>query len=299
MNLIVLIVLSLSCAAWAQVAKPGPGAEISPETVVARVDGKPLTAGELTSILRVNPAEAQQNFVKDGKGFLQRLALMRKLAAMAEEARLDRQSPVKETLELFRMQTLANAQVAAATDAIPISAEEQKKFYAANQDRYIQAKVKLLFVSFRTNPAAPGDPKAKKILSEPEAKAKIDTLLSEIRAGADFVKLVKENSEDRDSVARDGDFETPIRRSDKLPDNIKTAIFALKAGQVSDPVRTPAGFYLFRVEELSAQPYEQVRDDIFIEVRQNHFREWLEKTEKSIDVKIENNDFFSKAAPAK
>src|SRR5205823_1973257 len=121
------------------------------------------------------------------------------------------------------------------------------------------------------SPAPQTDPKAKKLLSEPEAKAKIEKLLAEIRSGADFVKMVKEHSEDPTSVARDGDFETPIRKSDKLPDEIKSAIFGLKVGQVSEAVRAPSGFHLFRMEELGMQPYEQVNDDIFIELRQTRF----------------------------
>src|SRR5205823_14196176 len=117
-------------------------------------------------------------------------------------------------------QTLANAQVSAATDAIPVTLDEQKKFYEANRDRYTQAKVKVLFISFRTTPPpAVSDPKAKKYLSEPEAKAKIEKLLAEVRGGADFVKLLKENSDDAESLAKDGDFGQLIKRSDNVPDN--------------------------------------------------------------------------------
>ena len=115
--------------------------------------------------------------------------------------------------------------------------------------------MKVLFVSFRANPAPQTDPKAKKILSEAEAKAKIEKLLGQIRAGADFVKLVKENSDDADSIARDGDFGPPIRRSDdSLPADIKNAIFALKPGKVTDALRVPSGFYLFRLEEFHRSP---------------------------------------------
>jgi parvulin-like peptidyl-prolyl isomerase len=73
-------------------------------------------------------------------------------------------------------------------------------------------------------------------------------------------------------------------------------VFALKAGQVSDPVRFPSGFYLFRLEEMATQPYDQVRDQIFMEIRQKRFDEWLEKTRKGLDVKIENPDFFKAAS---
>jgi parvulin-like peptidyl-prolyl isomerase len=260
-------------------------AQTAPDAIVARIDGKPITAAEMTAILRANPAEAQKNLLKDPKRFVEQLALMRKLAGLAEHEKLDQQSPLKETLELFRTRELAQAEVNSTLNGTLVTADEQKKFYAANQDRYTTAKVKVLFLSF--TPA-----------TEAAVKAKIEKLLAGIRAGADFVKTLKENSEDKESVAKDGDFD-PIRKSDGVPDSIKNAIFSLKAGQVSDPVRVANGFYLFRLEDLTTQPFEQVRDDIFIEIRQARFNEWLGKIQKSLDVKIENEEFFSKLQPTK
>jgi peptidyl-prolyl cis-trans isomerase C len=218
---------------------------------------------------------------------------------MAEKAHLDQQSPVKEQIEISRRQWLASAQAASQmnTIATTVTGQEQRKYYDEHRDQYSQAKVKVLFVSFRANPAPQTDPKAKKILNEAEAKAKVDKLLAQIRGGADFVKLAKENSDDSESAARDGDFGPPIRRSDNMPDNIKKAIFALKAGQVSDALRVPSGFYLFRLEEMSTEPYEgKIRDDIFVEIQQKRFSEWQQKLQKSLDVKIVNEDFFNKTA---
>jgi peptidyl-prolyl cis-trans isomerase C len=290
MKLLIFVGFTLSIAALAQ----------SSDTVVAKIDGKPITAAELNAILQAQPPEAQQTFRKDLRAFVERLGLFRKLAAMAEKAKLDQASPTKEALEQSRMQTLAQAEVTAAADAIPVTLDEQKKFYESNRDRFTQAKVKMLFVSFRSSPPpASADPKAKKILTEAEAKAKTDKLLADIRAGADFIKVLKENSDDAESVARDGDFGQPIKRSDQAPENIKSAIFSLKPGEVSAPVRVNSGFYLFRLEELETQPFDQVSSDIFTEIRQKRFNEWLEKTQKSVEVKIENEEFFSKAsAPA-
>jgi peptidyl-prolyl cis-trans isomerase C len=279
-------------AMWAQPPAAVPPSTLPPETVVARIDGKPVTAGELMMFLQVNPPEAQKNFLQNGQAFIERLALVRRLAEMAVKEKLDQQPEVKLSLELFRMNTLANAEVSAAQDNIPIAAEDQKKFYEAHRDRYTQAKVKMLYISFRSNAPATADPNAKKYLSEEQAKAKIEKLRADIQGGADFVKVVKENSDDADSVARNGDFETPIHRTDKWPDYIKNAIFALKPGQVSDPLRTTSGYYLFRLEELGLQPYDQVSSEIFMEIRQQRFNAWLEKTRKSLDVKIENPDFF-------
>ena len=253
----------------------------------------------MTAILQANPPEAQKNILKDSKAFIQQLGFLRKLEALALEAKLDQKSPVKEQLALSRMQTLAQAEIAAATDSIPVRLDEQKKFYEANRARFTQAKVKVLFVSFRSSPAPSADPKAKKFLTESEAKEKVDRLLTQIRGGADFVKLLKENSDDAESVAREGDFGQPISPADNAPDDIKKAIFSLKPGEVSTPIRVSAGFYLFRMEELTPQPFEQVSNQIFTELRQARFSEWLEKTQKSVEVKIENEEFFTRAAEAK
>lgn len=290
----VILMFCIAPAVWAQAP-----AAMTPDTVVAIADGKPITAGDLMMVVRMSPPEAQKNLLKDGRMFVESYGLIRKLAEMAEKAHLDEQSPLKEQLAVSRRQFLAGAQAAAARDSVAttIQAADQRKFYQDHLDRYTQAKVKVLFVSFRANPPAQADPKAKKVLSEPEAKAKVEKLLGQIRAGADFVKLVKAHSDDADSVARDGDFGPLIRGSDdNLPRNIRSAIFALKPGQVTEPLRVPTGFYLFRVEEITTQSYDAVRDDIFVEIQQKRFDEWREKIQKSLDVKIVNEDFFTKTA---
>lgn len=288
MKSLIILVFFVSSAAWAQAPQP-----LTPETVVAHINEKPVTAGELMTVLQLSPPEMRKSF-SDGKAFLEQLGYVQKLAALAEKAHLDQQSPAKETLQFQRMYTMASAELQAAQDAIPVSGEDQKKYYEGHKDQYSQAKVKLLYISFRSNPEPPADPKAKKYLSESEARTKIEKLLSEIRGGADFVKLVKQNSDDSASVARDGDFETPIQRSDKWPEDIKSVIFALKPGQVSEPVRTPAGFYLFRLEDLTVQSYDQVRDTVFLSIRQERFQKWMDDMKKAVDIRIDNPDFFNK-----
>ena len=290
MKSIAICILLGPLSLWAQTPAP-----ISPETVVARIGGQPVTAGQLRAITQIIPTQAQKNLLKDGKTLVDYVAFMRKLASMAEKAHLDQQSPIKETLEAQRTLTMATAEFAAAQDSIPVSGDDQKQFYQANKDRYTQAKIKLLYIAYHNNPPPQTDPKAKKILNEQEAKAKTEKLLAQIRAGADFVKLVRENSEDP-SKAKDGDFGTPIRRSEKaLPDDVITAIFAMKPGQVGEPVRTPIGYYLFRLEELTTQPYEEVSSDIFMEIRQRRFNELMNQTRKDLDVKIEKPEFFTQA----
>jgi len=288
MKSLMILVCLASSAAWAQASPP-----LTPETVVAHIGDRAVTAGELMTVLQLSPPEMRKGFT-DGKTFLEQLGYVQKLAGLAEKAHLDKQSPAKETLEFQRMYTMASAELQAAQDAIAISGEDQRKYYADHKDLYSQAKVKLLYIAFRSSAQPPSDPAAKKYPTESEAKAKIEKLLADIRGGADFVAVLKKNSDDAASVARDGDFETPIGRADKWPEEIKNVIFSLKKGQVSDPVRTPAGFYLFRLEEMGVQPYDQVRDTVFIALRQERFQKWMDDTKKSVEIRIDNPDFFNK-----
>jgi len=117
---------------------------------------------------------------------------------------------------------------------------------------------------------------------------------ADLQAGADFVKLVKENSGDAASAAKDGDFGT-FRRSDKLPEEIKQVIFALKPGENSRPVRQANGFYIFRVEEATVVPLDTVRNQIIEELTNKRMNEWIQATQKSVEIKIENEAAFAPA----
>jgi peptidyl-prolyl cis-trans isomerase C len=280
---------------------PAPAATLStlpPSTVVATVDGTKVTASDLQAILRALPPASQQQALRSPRQFLDQFGLLRKLSAMAEQAKLHERSPLREQLEYNRMVGMAQAELLEAQNQIHISTEDAQKQYEANKAKYEQAKVKVIYIPFSANaPAAQQSTAEKKVLTEAEAKEKAEKLLVEIKGGADFVKLVKEHSGDPVSKGKDGDFGN-IKRSDRIPEAIKTAVFALKPGEVSEPVRQPNGFYLFRLEESSQQTFDQVKDQITAEMRQARFSEWMQSMQKSIDIKIENEAAFAPVAPA-
>ncbi len=266
-------------------------APVGPETVVATLDGKPVTAAEIQALFRNAEPQVLQNAMKDPHGFLRQYAMMRRLSEQAEQSKLDQQSPYKEALASSRMQILSQAQVQEKYQQIAVPPEEQKKFYESNKDRYAQVKVKVIYIPFSSDPAAQKDPKTKK-LTEPEAKAKADNVVKQARAGADFVKLVKENSEDPTSAAKDGDFPL-ISKSDNIPAGIKNVVFALKKGEVSEPVRVTNGYYLFRAEDVTTKSYEEVKEEISNEMKLARLREFLESAQKTIQIKIDNESFFT------
>jgi parvulin-like peptidyl-prolyl isomerase len=266
-------------------------------TVVATFeDGRKITLGELNSFLAAMPPNMQQSARRDRRAFVQQFAMMHRLSEMAEKAKLDQQSPVREALAFNRMYLLMNAQLHEVLTTINVAPAEVQSFYDGNKQRFTQAKVKALYIAFSANPSAGGANEPKR-LTESEAQAKIASLRAAIAAGGDFVKLVKENSEDQTSAAKDGDFGT-LRSTDKLPDAIRTAIFALKAGEVSEPVRQPNGFYLFRAEEVGVQPYAEVQETILNELKQAHFKQWMDEVGRGLNLKVENEAFFTEGGAA-
>jgi peptidyl-prolyl cis-trans isomerase C len=219
---------------------------------------------------------------------------MHRLSEMAEKNKLDQRSPTREALEFNRMYLLMNAQLHEVLTTINVPPAEEQSFYAANQERFKQVKVKAIYIPFSAAPSTAGANEPKH-LTEAEARTKIDGLRAAIVAGASFVKLVKESSEDPTSAAKDGDFGT-LHSTDNLPDAIRAAIFALKAGEVSEPVKQPNGFYLFRAEEVTAQPFPEVQDQVLNELRQGHFKQWMDEVNRGLNFKIQNEGYFSEGA---
>jgi peptidyl-prolyl cis-trans isomerase C len=279
---------------WAQQAVPQavppPSADVPPDTVIATFgEGQKLTAGELKNFLAAMPPNMQQNALRDRKAFVQQFVMMHRLAEMAEQAKLDQNSPTKESLAFNRMYILMNAQLHEALGGISVKPGEEQSYYDENKSKFTQVKVKAIYIRYAAGSA---DAKGTKLPTEAEAEAKALKLRAAIVEGADFVKMVKENSEDPTSAAKDGDFGT-MHSTDNLPDAIRTAIFALKAGEVSAPVKQPNGFYLFRAEEVSAQPLAQVQEEVQNEVKQAHFKAWMDEVSRSLNLKIQNESFFA------
>jgi len=293
------LVLLLPVLAFAQAA-PAPTTLLTlpPDTVVATIDGQKVLAADLQAIMRALSPQQQEANLKNPRMFLEQYGLMKRLSGLGEKAGLDQKSPLKEQLAYGRMLGLAQAQLQASQDQVKITPDDIQKFYDTNKDGYTQARIKVIYVPFSANPTSDQNASDKRTLSESDAKAKAEKLYADLQAGADFVKLVKENSGDSASASKDGDFGT-IRRSDQIPEEIKGAIFDLKPGQVSKPVRQPNGFYIFRAEEIGTEPLEKVRAQISERLTSSRMTQSVEDLRKSLAIKIENEAAFGPAPVAK
>jgi parvulin-like peptidyl-prolyl isomerase len=265
-------------------AQPPALPNLPDETVIATFDdGATMSFGEFKRILSVIPQANQAEALKNRAEFLHQWALMRKLARSAEAEKLDQISPTKEALEYYRLFVLSGAAMSQKAIQMTVLPSEVEKFYEANQDRYKQIRVKAIYVGF-------GGQK----LTEAAAKSKAAQIAAEARKGADFVKLVRTHSDDATSKAKDGDFLT-LRDSDQLPAEVHAAIFKLKQGEISDPVRQSNGFYVFKADKIEVRPFAEVRGDIFTELKTKKYTEWLQQTSR--DAGVFFNAQFIGAAP--
>jgi parvulin-like peptidyl-prolyl isomerase len=295
-SLLVSVILFAQAPAPPAAPSPANLMTLPPSTVIATIDGQKIVAADLQAVLRALAPAQQEATVKNPRAFLEQFALMRRLSAMAEKAGLDQKSPYREQLSYNRMLALAQAQLQVSEAQLVITPAEAQKFYEANQDLYTSVRLKVIYIPFSVSPPSTQVEGQKKVLSESEAKAVAEKVYSELKAGADFVKLVKEHSGDPTSASKEGDFGS-LRRSDRMPEEVKAAVFAMKVGEFSRPVRQPNGFYIFRAEDVGTEPLEKVQKAIMDQLRSTHMSSWVQDTQKSIEIKVENEAIFAPAAP--
>lgn len=80
-----------------------------------------------------------------------------------------------------------------------------------------------------------------------EARKKAEGILDRIKAGEDFIALAKELSEDPGSVQYGGDY--VFSRNVMMPEFENTAFNQLNPGQMSDVIKTDAGYHIIKLEE--------------------------------------------------
>ncbi|NPA90710.1 MAG: hypothetical protein GXO55_04575 [Chloroflexi bacterium] len=117
-----------------------------------------------------------------------------------------------------------------------------------------------------------------------EIKKKLDE-------GADFAALAKEYSADPGSKDKGGDLGWFGRG--KMVKEFEEAAFALKPGEISEPVKTPFGYHIIQVLEKDPnhpRDEAEVKSDL-----ENCFREWL--AERRAEAQIERHWSVDKIPP--
>jgi len=95
------------------------------------------------------------------------------------------------------------------------------------------------------------------------ALAEAQTLKKQLDEGADFAELAREHSDDPGSASAGG--ELGMNARGVFVKQFEDALFALEAGQVSQPVRTEFGYHLIKlnaVEQTKAPTFEEAKAEL-------------------------------------
>jgi peptidyl-prolyl cis-trans isomerase D len=128
---------------------------------------------------------------------------------------------------------------------VQLTDKEVEDYYNAN--RLIkfttpkQAKVRYIMV--RLDPGA--DAKQKET-----ARVQANRILAEARGGKNFAELARKESEDP-SAEKGG--EIGWLNQGQLPEALDKQIFALAKGEISEPIETPLGFHIVKVEDIKEE----------------------------------------------
>jgi peptidyl-prolyl cis-trans isomerase SurA len=175
---------------------------------------------------------------------------------------------------------------------IGVTDDEAKKYYEAHLKEFTTSPTVTLREILV---AVPGDPKVLNVAADEAAKAKADEIRTRVTAGGEnFEKLAAEIS-DSPSKANAG-LLGPLSVNDLSPD-LRRLAESMKAGDVSEPVRTTRGYQLLKLEAITAtntmtleQAREQISEHVFTEKRKAEFQKYLQKLRAQAIIEWKNED---------
>lgn len=248
------------------------------------------------------------------------------MAQAAKQRGLENDPKFKQILQFARLQILSQELSRSMKDeADKVPAADIEKYYKDNSPAFEQATLQRLFIpkdkqaaeaasedseeSAKQEPAKTPDAKnsadAQKAAAEKTAaaqkideeamKKQADSLQARAAAGEDFDKLQKEAY---DAAGLKG---TPpatnigkLTRSE-IPVNHR-AVMDLKAGQVSQVLVEPNGYYIYKVASKEVKPLDQARDEIRNTLAQQRMQDAMEKIQQSGKIAL-NDAYFAAPAP--
>jgi peptidyl-prolyl cis-trans isomerase SurA len=205
------------------------------------------------------------------------IARLRRLGESPNENDPKEMSSIKDQLTAMR---IINQQV---RSSLMVSEEEMRRFYEQHRERFLlpsEVRISQIFIAL-----GPGT----EMLQVREKAQRIYALLKQ---GERFEELASQYSEGPEG--RRGGNLGFMRVADILP-QLQKAIQALTPGQTSEPIASPVGMHIIRLDEQKAaqyRPFEEVREDIRNAVFQikseDAYQAWIKdlKDQSYIEVRL-------------
>jgi len=144
-------------------------------------------------------------------------------------------------------------------DVASVSEDDVKTYYEQSKAQYVEPEKRRVSHILIDNSE-----------DDDAAKAKAESLLAQLNAGADFAELAETSSDDIVSAEMGGDLEWIER--DVMEPAFEDAAFALQnKGDYSDVVASEFGYHIIKLTDIQSQqvkPYDAVKADLRAELEQ-------------------------------
>jgi peptidyl-prolyl cis-trans isomerase SurA len=229
-------------------------AEVTPQILVHSVDELLLIQyGKEELGLKMSDEQFRQivNNIRKEQGLQDETKFQQALAS--ENMTMD---DLRKNLE--RQMLIEQVQRQEVGSKLNITEEEARQYYAKHPDEFAEPAAIMLreiLVSVpATKDSASNDPQ------DQAARAKIDDARGRVLKAEDFGKVANELSDSPSK--KNGGLIGPFSPADMSP-QLKALIDKMKPGDITPPIRTPAGYQIFKLESQKAaavQPFDSVRD---------------------------------------
>jgi len=187
---------------------------------------------------------------------------------------------------------------------ITVTQQEIQEFYNQHKGEMQRPEqIRLSEILISTTPPTPAAgqpaPSADEVVAQ--AKAKADGIYAQLQKGTKFDELAKANSSGP-TAANGGDLEYFKRGT--LSKQLEDQVFALKAGQYTEPIRTNQGWVILKVTEHQSEgipPLKevepQIQERLYMTKMQPALREYLTKLRENAYIDIKPGYIDTGASP--
>jgi len=292
-QVLAIILLAPAFGLLAQgLAQPKPAAPpaagftpaVAPDKVVITAGDLKLTAAQFNQLIELLPEQNRANARGEGRRqFAEEIVRVLILAQEGKRLKID-ETPAYKTQAEFQAENLlagkAFAQVAKVSDA------EVRKYFDDHKSEFESVHAHQILVRATGSPI-PLDAGQKDRTPE-EALARAQELRKKLVEGADFGELATRESDDTTSRARSGDMGT-FHRGQMPP--LEAAAFSLKIGDLSEPIKTPLGYHILRIDERSEPNFETAKPEIERQLQPTKSQSVIDSLVKQASVTLDA-DFF-------
>ncbi len=213
--------------------------------VIARMGNVVITQDDFVQKVRALPRDVRELALQRKNDFVEDMASEQFLLQEAQRQKIDTQKDVQDLITAARRKIIVAKLLENEVDKkIQITPDDVLKYYESRRDEFM----------------TPVLMRASHILVKTEEQAK--AIKAAIDGGADFEEVARKESLDATAI-RGGDLGF-FQKGQFVPE-FEEAVFIMKKGQISDPVRSQFGYHIIKLTdkaEPTLRDFRSVRNSI-------------------------------------